>query len=56
VFLFEIPLGFVSDPYSGLDRELARAYGLELISERRDPAAGLFQPLHAAGALDGAGS
>ena len=33
VFLFEIPLGFVSDPYWGLDRELARAHGLELISD-----------------------
>lgn len=33
VFLFEIPLGFVSDPYSGLDRELARRYQLELISD-----------------------
>ena len=33
VFLFEIPLGFVSDPYSGLDRELSRVYGLELISD-----------------------
>jgi len=33
VFLFEIPLGFVSDPYSGLDRELARIHGLELLSD-----------------------
>jgi acyl-CoA thioesterase-1 len=33
VFLFEIPLGFVSDPYAGLDRELAREHGLELISD-----------------------
>jgi len=33
VFLFEIPLGFISDPYAGLDRELARRYDLELISD-----------------------
>src|SRR5207237_5297914 len=33
VLLFEIPLGFVSDPYAGLDRELAREHGLELISD-----------------------
>ena len=33
VVLFEIPLGFVSDPYSGLDRELARREDLELLSD-----------------------
>jgi acyl-CoA thioesterase-1 len=33
VFLFEIPLGFVSDPYGGLHRELARVHDLELISD-----------------------
>jgi lysophospholipase L1-like esterase len=33
VVLFEIPLGFVSDPYSGLDRELARRGDLELLSD-----------------------
>jgi acyl-CoA thioesterase I len=33
VLLFEIPLGFISDPYAGLQRELARQYDLELISD-----------------------
>jgi acyl-CoA thioesterase-1 len=33
VVLFEIPLGFVSDPYAGLDRELARRFDLELLSD-----------------------
>jgi lysophospholipase L1-like esterase len=33
VILFEIPLGFISDPYAGLDRELARTHDLELISD-----------------------
>jgi lysophospholipase L1-like esterase len=33
VFLFEIPLGFVTDAYAGLDRELARVHDLELISD-----------------------
>ena len=33
VILVEIPLGFVTDPYAGLDRELARTHDLELISD-----------------------
>ena len=33
VFLFEIPRGFVTDPYAGLERELARKYDLELIHD-----------------------
>jgi acyl-CoA thioesterase I len=33
VVLFEIPLGFMIDPFSGLERELARTYDLELISD-----------------------
>lgn len=33
VFLFEIPLGFISDPYGGLQRGLAREHDLELISD-----------------------
>jgi acyl-CoA thioesterase I len=33
VFLFEIPRGFVMDPYAGLERELARKYDLELIHD-----------------------
>lgn len=33
VVLMEIPRGFFTDPYAGLERELARQYGLELISD-----------------------
>lgn len=33
VVIVEIPRGFISDPYSGLERDLAREYDLELISD-----------------------
>jgi lysophospholipase L1-like esterase len=33
VLLFEIPRGFVTDRFAGLDRELAREYDLELIHD-----------------------
>ncbi len=33
VILIEIPRGFIADPYAGLERELAREYDLELISD-----------------------
>jgi lysophospholipase L1-like esterase len=33
VILMEIPRGFIVDPYTGLERELAREYDLELISD-----------------------
>jgi acyl-CoA thioesterase-1 len=33
VILIEVPRGFVVDPYAGLERELARRYDLELISD-----------------------
>lgn len=33
VILMEIPRGFVIDPYAGLERELARKYDLQLISD-----------------------
>lgn len=33
VILFEVPRGFVMDAYRGLERELARAHDLELISD-----------------------
>lgn len=33
VILVEIPRGFVSDPYDGLERELARQYDLQLIDD-----------------------
>ena len=33
VVLFEIPRGFVRNPYRGLERELAHTYGLELVPD-----------------------
>lgn len=33
VILVEIPSGFISDPFAGLERELCREYDLELISD-----------------------
>jgi lysophospholipase L1-like esterase len=33
VFLFEIPRGFITDRFAGLDRELAREHDLELIPD-----------------------
>jgi lysophospholipase L1-like esterase len=33
VVLMEIPRGLISDPYAGLERELAREYDLELVSD-----------------------
>ncbi len=33
VVLIEVPRGFIVDPYAGLERELARQYDLELISD-----------------------
>lgn len=33
VVLFEIPRGFITDPFAGLDRELARKHDLELVPD-----------------------
>ena len=33
IVIVEIPRGFINDPYSGLERDLAREYDLELISD-----------------------
>ena len=33
VFLMEIPRGFISDPYDGLERELAAEYDLQLVDD-----------------------
>lgn len=44
VLLFEIPLGFVTDGYGGLDRELARKHDLELISDGAIRQLVLFSP------------
>lgn len=44
VILMEIPRGFLSDPYAGLERELARRYDLELISDSAIRQLVLFSP------------
>lgn len=44
IVLFEIPRGFVTDPYAGLERELARRYSLELISDAAIRQLVLFSP------------
>lgn len=44
VVLCEIPRGFISDPLQGLERELARQYGLELISDATIRDFVLFSP------------
>ncbi|HVC92604.1 MAG TPA: GDSL-type esterase/lipase family protein [Pirellulales bacterium] len=33
IVLFEVPRGFITDPYAGLERELAREYDLELVAD-----------------------
>ncbi|MFH1265630.1 MAG: GDSL-type esterase/lipase family protein, partial [Planctomycetota bacterium] len=33
VILMEVPRGFITDPYAGLERELARRHDLELVSD-----------------------
>ncbi len=40
----EIPRGFLTDPYAGLERELARQYDLELISDSAIRQLVLFSP------------
>lgn len=44
IVLMEIPRGFVTDPYAGLERELARRYDLELISDSAIRQLVLFSP------------
>lgn len=44
VVLFEIPRGFVSDPFAGLERELAREHDLELITDGAIRQLVLFSP------------
>lgn len=44
VVLMEIPRGFLTDPYAGLERELARQYDLELISDSAIRQLVLFSP------------
>jgi acyl-CoA thioesterase I len=44
VILFEIPRGFITDPYAGLERELAREQDLELITDGAIRQLVLFSP------------
>jgi len=44
VILVEIPRGFISDPYAGLERDLARHHDLELISDTAIRKLVLFSP------------
>ena len=44
VVLMEIPRGFLTDPYAGLEREIARQYDLELISDSAIRQLVLFSP------------
>lgn len=44
VILVEIPRGFISDPYAGLERDLARHHDLELISDTPIRKLVLFSP------------
>jgi lysophospholipase L1-like esterase len=53
VLIFEIPLGFVSDPYGGLDRELARENDLELIHDGAIRQLVLFSPFTPLGSATG---
>src|SRR5262245_41265664 len=53
VFLFEIPRGFISDPFAGLERELARQYDLQLITDGAIRQLVLFSPFTPLGAWTG---
>lgn len=51
VILFEIPRGFVTDPYAGLDRELAREHDLELITDSAIRNLVIWSPVNPTGEL-----
>jgi lysophospholipase L1-like esterase len=53
VLLFEIPRGFVMDPFAGLERELARDYDLELVTDGAIRQLVLFSPFTPLGSLTG---
>jgi lysophospholipase L1-like esterase len=53
VFLFEIPRGFIMDPFAGLDRELAREHDLELIHDGAIRQLVLFSPFTPLGSWTG---
>ena len=44
VLLFEIPRGFITDPYAGLEREIGREYDLEIIPDGAIRKVVLFSP------------
>ncbi len=53
IVLFEIPRGFVMDPYAGLERELARKYDLELVHDGAIRQLVLFSPFTPLGSWTG---
>lgn len=53
IVLFEIPRGFVMDPFAGLERELAREYDLELIHDGAIRQLVLFSPFTPLGSWSG---
>lgn len=53
VILWEIPRGFVSDPYWGLDRQLARAHDLELVHDGAIRQLVIFSPATPLGSWTG---
>jgi acyl-CoA thioesterase-1 len=44
VFLFEVPRGFITDPFAGLERDLARKYDVEVITDGAIRKLVLFSP------------
>jgi acyl-CoA thioesterase I len=53
VILFEIPRGFITDPYRALERELAREHDLELVTDGAIRQLVLFSPFTPLGAWTG---
>lgn len=53
VLLFEMPRGFVMDSYRGLERELARNYDLELVTDGAIRQLVLFSPFTPLGSITG---
>jgi lysophospholipase L1-like esterase len=53
ILLFEIPRGFVTDPFGGLERELAREHDLELVTDGAIRQLVLFSPFTPLGSWTG---
>jgi lysophospholipase L1-like esterase len=53
VFLFEMPRGFITDPFGGLERELAREHDVELIADGAVRQLVLFSPFLPLGSWSG---